>query len=233
MPKIKVIYENNLKGRGLKAAWGFSALIEFNGKKILFDAGGDKEIFTNNLRQLGIKPAELDFISISHKHWDHIAGLSSVLLPKHRAYLLKSFPDRFKKNVTKRGAKLFEVVRFKKIMPDVYTTGALPGKVEEQSLIIDSGKGLVIVTGCSHPGIVNIVRFAQQKLGEKIRLVLGGFHLYQSSALQIRQIIKDLKSLGVKKIAPCHCTGKKAIRLFQQAFDNDFVEIKACSLSNL
>lgn len=190
--KIKIIYENYLKGRGLKAAWGFSVIIEFNGKTILFDAGGDEKIFINNFEKSGYKSEDIDFVFISHKHWDHIAGLSFII---------------------KAGAKQIKSKKFKKIMTGLYTTGELKGKVPEQSLIMDTAKGLIVVVGCSHPGIVKIVKFVKQKLKKNIYMILGGFHLYQTKIGEIREIARELKKLGIKRMSPCHCTGKKAIKI--------------------
>lgn len=223
--KITILYENDLDKGLLKPAWGFSALIEYKGRKILFDAGGDEKIFINNFESLGIVPEEIDFIFVSHKHWDHIAGLPYVLGPNQKVYFLESFPKSLKNTVLKKGAKLNEVSRFGEIMPGIYATGPLTGKVEEQSLIIDSKRGLIIITGCSHPGIVNIVKLAKDKLKKKIYLVVGGFHLYENNKDEIETIVDKLKSLNIAKIIPCHCTGKKAVKIFQQNFGQDCLKV--------
>jgi len=227
---ITIIYENTTQKKGLKSAWGFSALIEFNGSKILFDTGGDKKKFSYNLGRFKVNPADIDIVVISHKHWDHTSGLPKVLHPGQTVYLLKSFPKYLKKQVVKVGANLVEIVRSREIITKIYTTGALKGKVEEQSLVIDSPKGLIVVTGCSHPGIANIIRFAKQQLKKKVYFVMGGFHLYRTKKAQIQEIVEKMRYLGVAKIAPCHCTGKKAVAVFQKEFKKDFLKVGAGSI---
>ncbi|NQU18030.1 MAG: MBL fold metallo-hydrolase [Candidatus Saganbacteria bacterium] len=208
MPIIQLVYENTSMKKRLKAAWGFSAHIRFRGKNILFDTGGDEEIFTSNMKKLDIDPKDIDLVFISHKHWDHVAGLSLI---------------------KKAGAKHIKASNFGKILPAVYTTGALRGKVPEQSLIIDTFKGLIVITGCSHPGIIKIVKFAKQKLKKDVYMVLGGFHLYQSKIAEIEVIAKELRSLGIKKLAPCHCTGRKALSVFKKEWKKSFIKVDAGS----
>ncbi len=112
-----------------------------------------------------------------------------------------------------------EVSGPRKISPSVYTTGELYGHPKEQSLIIDSKKGVVIITGCAHPGIVNIVKRAKELMRkEKIYLVLGGFHHPPISC------VKEFKKLGVEKVAPSHCTGDTAREAFRKEYKENFIE---------
>jgi 7,8-dihydropterin-6-yl-methyl-4-(beta-D-ribofuranosyl)aminobenzene 5'-phosphate synthase len=191
---------------GIKPEWGFSALIEHNGRNILFDTGGDASILSANMKNMGIDSAGIDHVFISHEHWDHIGGLAAI-------------------KAERIGAE-----KFSELFPGFYTTGMLKGKIDEQSLIIDAGKGLVIITGCSHPGIINIVAKAKEMLSKDVYFVLGGFHLYEMNLEQINNVVGELKSLGVKKVAPCHCTGEKAISVFEKEFKKDFIKIGAGSI---
>jgi len=95
----------------------------------------------------------------------------------------------------------------------------------EQSLVLDTTKGLVVVTGCAHPGIVEIVKKAKQMLNKDVYLVLGGFHLLDLSDSQIQRIIQQFRELGVQKVGASHCTGDRAIQLFKEAYREDFVPI--------
>ena len=111
------------------------------------------------------------------------------------------------------------------IIEQIYSTGEIPGSVPEQALIIDTSRGLVIITGCAHPGIVEMVRQAKQILNKEIYLVMGGFHLGSASYHQVKTIIEDLQSLGVENVGPCHCTGQRSIYQFREAFGDHFIEI--------
>ncbi|MFH1577091.1 MAG: MBL fold metallo-hydrolase [Candidatus Margulisiibacteriota bacterium] len=237
MPVIKIYYDNVSVSKNIKAAWGFSALVKYKGRNILFDAGGNAEVLSANMKKMGSDPKCIEFVVISHKHWDHVDGVSAVLpalpagrQPSQKVYFLKSFSERLKKRAKASGAKLVEIIKFQKIIPGIYTTGEMGKTIKEQSLIIDTPKGLIIVTGCSHPGIVDIVRHSKKKLKKDIYFVIGGFHLKTLRAEQVRRIINELKELGVKRIAPCHCTGEKAISIFQKEFQNDFIKIGVGSI---
>jgi 7,8-dihydropterin-6-yl-methyl-4-(beta-D-ribofuranosyl)aminobenzene 5'-phosphate synthase len=106
----------------------------------------------------------------------------------------------------------------------VYSTGPMGSTTKEQALILDTPTGLVVITGCAHPGIVEIVRAAKQQRGKAVRLLIGGFHLLRQSKARIRVIIDDLKALGVAQVAPSHCTGGAAMALFREAWGTDFVD---------
>lgn len=230
MPMIKIYYDNTSVNKEVKTAWGFSALVKYKGRNLLFDTGGDARILLSNMKTMGSDPKFIWHILISHDHWDHTGGLPKALHADQKVYLLKSFSRGLKDQIKSSGAHVVEVKRFQEIAAGVYTTGELGETIKEQSLIIDTDKGLIIITGCSHPGIVHIVRETKEHFKKEIFLVLGGFHLYDLSGEKIKLIIKKLRSLGVKKIAPCHCTGEKAIPLFQREYQKDFIKVGAGSI---
>jgi len=222
---ITVLYDNTAIDQRGEPDWGFSALIEINNQKILFDTGGDPEILKANFKNLKISLKDIDSIIISHQHWDHVNGLPAVLRPRQKVFLLSSSPQELKNLVLEHKAKLIEINQFQKIFKDVYTTGLLKGKVDEQALVFDLPQGLVLLTGCSHPWIVDIVKRVKNKFQKPINLVLGGFHLYPFPLSKVKSVIGELKSFEVKKIAPCHCTGEKAIRIFEKKFGPGFINV--------
>jgi len=118
---------------------------------------------------------------------------------------------------------LVEVGKPTKICKNVYSTGELGSSIKEESLIIDTNKGLVVITGCAHPGIVNIVKKAKEIHEKDVYLVLGGFHLYGMNAFKIKEIINEIKEEKVKKVAPCHCSGDLARKLFEEAYKDNFI----------
>ena len=222
---MTILYDNNPYDERLKTAWGLSCLVERNDLTLLFDTGGDAPTLLSNMTTLGIDPAEIDIIVLSHIHGDHVGGLSGILATNKATtvYLPRSFPTEFKKQV-KVGARLVEVHEPMAIAEGIYTTGEMGTEIIEQSLILVTKEGSVIITGCAHPGIVSVIAKAKEIAGEKVHLVMGGFHLDGMSKQKINGIIEDFQRLGVEKVAPCHCTGDLARRLLKGAYgDNCFL----------
>ena len=225
--KMTVLYDNYLFTEGTKTAWGFSCFIEGTEKNILFDTGGKGEVLMHNIDKLNVAPESVDIIVISHNHWDHTGGLFTFLEKKSGipVYLPHSFPEEFIDKVKDAKATVVLINEPVEICKDVYSTGEIEGPVNEQSLIVKTNKGLVVVTGCSHPGIVNIIKRAQEIMGEEVYLVFGGFHLMRHSEKEVKEIIRQFRELGVKKCGATHCTGDKQINLFKEAYGNDYIEM--------
>jgi 7,8-dihydropterin-6-yl-methyl-4-(beta-D-ribofuranosyl)aminobenzene 5'-phosphate synthase len=221
---ITILYDNNEYDERLETAWGFSCLVEGPEKTILFDTGGDSPTLMRNVRTLEIDPQVVDAVVISHAHGDHVGGLAGFLEENHTVtvYLPQSFSKGIKDATTRAGAELVEVRGPVEICEHVYSTGELGDRIKEQSLVIETSQGLVVITGCAHPGVVHIVRQAKELTGGEVYLVLGGFHLGGESAAKIAGIVEDFKELGVQKVAPCHCSGDTARRLFEEAYGEDF-----------
>ncbi len=233
---ITVTYDNNPYKQGLETEWGFAAFITGTEKTILFDTGGGR-VLLDNMEKLAIKPDRVDVVVLSHIHGDHTGGLGSFLEKNSDVtiYLPKSFPKKFKDNARNSGAKIIEVKESLQICENVYSTGQLGKWIKEQSLIIRTDKGLVVITGCAHPGIVNIVNTAKALMrvpalrGPKddILLVMGGFHLEWATKGRIEKIISAFKQLGVRYVGPCHCSGQKARSLFEKHFGSNYINIGA------
>jgi 7,8-dihydropterin-6-yl-methyl-4-(beta-D-ribofuranosyl)aminobenzene 5'-phosphate synthase len=224
---MTTLYDNNRFDPRLKTAWGFSCLIRGLEKTILFDTGGDGYTLLGNMRQLGVEPAEIDIVVLSHIHGDHTGGLEGFLERNSRVvvYLPGSFPENFKKAVKSLGGHVEEVVQAKGLFPGAYTTGEIEGGIREQALALNTTEGLVVVTGCAHPGIVSMVRKAREITGEnKVYLVIGGFHLSSESASRLKSILREFRRLSVQKAAPCHCSGDEARKLFKQDYGAGYIE---------
>jgi 7,8-dihydropterin-6-yl-methyl-4-(beta-D-ribofuranosyl)aminobenzene 5'-phosphate synthase len=224
---VTILYDNNRFDPRLKTAWGFSCLVRGWEKTILFDTGGDGTTLLENMKRLGVEPAEIDIVVLSHIHGDHTGGLGAFLKKNSRVvlYLPGSFPENFKKSVMSLGGHVEEVVQAKELFPGAYTTGELGDGIREQALALKTREGLVVITGCAHPGIVSMVRKAREITGEnKVYLVIGGFHLSSESASRLKSILKEFRRLSVQKAAPCHCTGEGAHRLFKQEYGADYIE---------
>lgn len=199
---IVTLYDGYEYDSKLRTGFGFSCLVKIGGKGILFDTGGESQTLLYNMQQLKIKPEEVEIVVLSHSHGDHTGGLRGFL------------------NANGHKAKVYKPRVFNKpteIGPNVYSTGALGRFIKEQALAVKSLRGLIVITGCAHPGVVNIVKKAQE-IEKTIYLVLGGFHLGDG-----RAVIKEFKALGVQKVAPCHCTGDLAIGQFREEYKDDFI----------
>ena len=223
---LTIVYDNLALDARLKTAWGFACLVETGQATVLFDTGGDGSTLMRNLSALGFDPRRIDAIVLSHIHNDHTGGLDALLAVNDRAtvFVPRSFPDEFKTRVSKR-APVIQVREPMTITDHIRTTGELGTAIVEQSLIVETDKGLIVMTGCAHPGIVEIVKRA--KAYGEVYLVMGGFHLADKSAQEIETLIAELKRLGVRQVAPSHCTGEAAIRQFSAAFGADFIQAGA------
>ena len=227
LTELVIVYDNNPFDNRLRTAWGFSCLIRLPAKTILFDTGGDSPTLLHNMRQLQIDPGEVDIVVLSHIHGDHVGGLSGFLEENSAVtvYLPQSFPQSFKDDVKSLGAKVEEVYEARGLFSGVYTTGELGNGTKEQSLIVTTGKGLVIITGCAHPGVANIIRVAKDVVPDgRVYLVIGGFHLAGASSAQIESVIQEFSQLSVENVAPCHCSGDETRRLFKESYREGYLE---------
>jgi 7,8-dihydropterin-6-yl-methyl-4-(beta-D-ribofuranosyl)aminobenzene 5'-phosphate synthase len=227
--KATILYDNTAFAPGTEGDWGFSCLIEGTEKTILFDAGTRPEVFFRNVEVLDVDLSEVDLVVISHEHGDHTGALAQVLEqhPGLTVYHPVSFSDQFVSSVEHTGATSIPVTEPIEIIDDVYSTGEMGVDIEEQSLILRTGDGLVVITGCSHPGIVEVLERTQQILDGKIFMVFGGFHLLRHSDEEAADIIERFRQLGVERCGPTHCTGDRQIAAFQDAYGDNFLTMGA------
>jgi 7,8-dihydropterin-6-yl-methyl-4-(beta-D-ribofuranosyl)aminobenzene 5'-phosphate synthase len=224
---ITVVHDNYPFVEGLTTAWGFSAHIAGARKNILFDTGSDGPLLLENLAKLRIDPAGIDALVLSHAHGDHAGGLTGLLEvnPRVEVYLPESFPARIKDLVRGYGAPVVEAGGPRQICEGVYTTGVLGRRIKEQALAVRTSRGLIVLTGCAHPGVVSMVDGARRLGGEDLLLVMGGFHLEWAMSGKVERIIAAFRAQGVRYVAPTHCSGEKARERFKQHFGRGFVEV--------
>ncbi len=193
--KLQVLYDKNGKNN-FKSGWGFSCFIEVDRKKILFDTGWNGFILLNNMKVAGIDPEEIDMVIISHPHWDHIGGLNHILncTQNPDVYIPKSASENLKAEINNH-TNIIEISKPQKIHENIYTTGELGKKIKEQSLVLLSKKGNIILTGCAHPGLESVIRKSRE-FGN-IHAVIGGFH---DSSVDVLE--------GISLVVPCHCSEK-------------------------
>ncbi len=147
-------------------------------------------------------------VVISHIHGDHLGDLYGFLRknPNVTVLIPVSFPKRIRETITSLGAEYQDIKGAAKIAEHVYTTGILGAAIKEQSLLLDTKNGIVVITGCAHPGIVKIAGTARQILPDRdLHLLIGGFHFGSSSEHNLKSIIEQFRYLKVQKVAPSPC----------------------------
>jgi len=221
--EITVLYNNIPHTPGCVCRWGFACLIRGTEDTILFDTGGDGRVLLQNMDRLDVDTTEIDCVVLSHSHGDHTGGVMALLphLKPVRWYIPADFAAPFRRTLERAGHTVISVTETLEICPAVFSTGELGSGIKEQSLIVETEVGLIVITGCAHPGIVEITATARKLRNRDIHLILGGFHLGSYSEAELARIVGQLQALGVEKVAPSHCTGDKAIRLFADTWKGD------------
>jgi 7,8-dihydropterin-6-yl-methyl-4-(beta-D-ribofuranosyl)aminobenzene 5'-phosphate synthase len=215
----------------VQAHWGFSCLVEGAEKTILFDTGTKASILQANVKNLKVDLSRVDLIVVSHLHGDHAGGLEWVLSQKRDipVFLPAMANDEYIAKVRQWGGRPVPVSKPLEICSKVFSTGEMPADFDpafsEQSLVLQTGKGLLVITGCAHPGILAVVRRAAQVVSGMPRVVLGGFHLLNKKDGEIHAIISEMKAAGVERCGASHCTGDRASELFREAFAERFLPL--------
>jgi 7,8-dihydropterin-6-yl-methyl-4-(beta-D-ribofuranosyl)aminobenzene 5'-phosphate synthase len=253
--RVTILYDAFGSSPKMKKDWGYSVLVEYGGKRILFDTGNNPEIFAQNVKAAGVDLTKLDFVVISHRHLDHTAGLTYLLSvnPKVKIYAPKeafgvfgsSLPSKFyrRQDSLPREMRYFDghpeepltfgtawpTGRFVtvdtrlEVAPGVHLISQVSEAVgtkelRELSLAIETPQGIVVVAGCSHPGIERIVE-AARSIDPRVHMVFGGFHLPAATDNDIERIATALHdTYRVSRVAPGHCTGEPAFYRFKKAW---------------
>jgi 7,8-dihydropterin-6-yl-methyl-4-(beta-D-ribofuranosyl)aminobenzene 5'-phosphate synthase len=258
--RITVLYDAFGKNAAMTKDWGYAVLVEINGKRILFDTGDDPAILAKNVKAKGVDLTKLDFVVLSHRHSDHVSGLSYLLSvnPKVKIYAPKEgfgifgsdLPSKFYRKDEALPAEMRyyggtppEIMKFGTVFPGANiqlidkTTELVPGitlialvsdapgtkELKELSLAINTPDGIVLVVGCSHPGIESIVAEAA-KINPHIHFIAGGFHLVVAQDPAIEKVATTLHdTYKVDYIAPGHCTGEPTFAALQRTFGDHYL----------
>ena len=245
------IYDNQGGPMAEKAIpdWGYSALIEYRGKKILFDGGTSPVILENNAKALGVDFTEVDIIVLSHSHSDHTGGINHVVamnphltvyvpydfgfvsadadadpkLRKGHRWLVAEYRPLQETTKIAEGIHLIHTETphtgvFWEYPP--YEEDSMLFNLKELSLALTTEDGeVVLVVGCSHSGVGEIVKATKKALNAEIALVTGGFHLLPYSREYVADLARSMKEeLKVEQVAMTHCTGDEAIEIFNETF---------------
>jgi len=258
--RITILYDAFGRDPAMRKDWGFAALVEVGGRRILFDTGDDPAAFAGNVRAAGVDLRDLDLVVMSHRHGDHMGGLSHLLSvnPGVRIFAPKeafgvyggSLPGSFYRRDPSLPAELRyfggqppEVMHFGSAWPGARfelidkTTQVAPGvwlvalvsdapgtkELKELSLAVDTPQGIVLVVGCSHPGIEAIVAAAVEAVPKRVRVVVGGMHLVVAQDDAIARVVAALRGGPVDAVAPGHCTGEPTFAALRTAFGDRYL----------
>jgi 7,8-dihydropterin-6-yl-methyl-4-(beta-D-ribofuranosyl)aminobenzene 5'-phosphate synthase len=237
--------------------WGFAALVEVDGYRLLYDTGGRPETVLHNAAEMGIDLSTITDVVLSHHHGDHIAGLLTLrraLRAKNPAALSRAhvasgiFQSRrtpkgiegnpilaWRTEYETGGGQFLEHASATELAPGVWLTGPVPRQFnernwprsrrlvtanglvedslpEDQALVVRTERGLVVLTGCGHAGVGNIMAYAQKlHQGVPVRAVLGGLHLLDADEAQLAWTAGRMRSAGMQYLLGAHCTGIEAL----------------------
>jgi len=220
-PYLRILFDNYPGLPGLTSLWGFAALIRAAGRSILFDTGSNGRVLLKNMAALGLTPASVDLVFLSHAHWDHMGGLDSFLEvnPAATVVVHEGFSKHLIRDLRTLCAELIVIgADPRPLAPGVFSTGMLDSEPPEQAMVINTGGITATVSGCAHPGMECVVEHAIRILGRKVDWAIGGFHLMYADAASIAASIRALQGLGVDYVVPTHCTGDAAKASFQRAY---------------
>ncbi len=229
--QVKILFNSGSIEESLSIGWGVSFLI---GDSVLFDTGEKGPSLLNNTKEMKIDLSLIQDVVISHDHWDHTGGLWDILKQRQdiNVYACPGFSNEFKRKVESSNNHLVENRDFMEISKDIYVTGEIRGEYQggdifEQAVVVDGDKGLTVITGCAHPGIVKILDLVRKEFPARpFYAVFGGFHLMNQHPRNIHSIIDVFKDLGVKKAGPTHCSGTEAENVFREEYGNNFISTK-------
>jgi 7,8-dihydropterin-6-yl-methyl-4-(beta-D-ribofuranosyl)aminobenzene 5'-phosphate synthase len=234
--------------------WGFAALVEADGHRILFDTGAHPDTVLRNGRLLKVDLSNVEEVFISHNHLDHTAGLitlrreysktnpkalskahvaKGIFIPRLSGGRRSNAMIGFRTEYEALGGTFVVHDQATELYPGIWLTGPVPRKYpernwsgsgtldlpgspednlpEDQSLILDTDKGLVLISGCGHAGIINTLEFTRAKVRTApVYAAFGGFHLFAASDETLDWTAGKLSEFGVQNLVGAHCTGIEA-----------------------
>jgi 7,8-dihydropterin-6-yl-methyl-4-(beta-D-ribofuranosyl)aminobenzene 5'-phosphate synthase len=229
--RVKILFDKATKNKKLYTGWGVSFLVN---DSILFDAGENSSWLMRNMEILKVNINKLDAIVISHDHWDHQGGLWGLLQKRKGlpVYACPKFSTEFKNKVIKLKGTLQETKNITMISKDIFVSGEIDGEykgsyISEQALVVKTLKGISIITGCAHPGIITMIEKIKKKFKEDhIYSVIGGFHLIDKDTRIVEMIARRFKEMNIEKVGPTHCSGKTAEDIFKHIYGSDFLSLQ-------
>ncbi len=268
--RVTILYDSFGKSPAITLDWGYAALVEYGGTRILFDTGNNARVFEHNVRALGVDLKNIDFVVISHRHADHTSGINYLLsvnpkvkiyvpdepwglfargvpndfyrkdpdLPAEMRYYGGKPPQILEAGTPWPGGNFVAVPAKTEVAPGVFILAGVshnPGTLElkELSLAIKGPQGVIVIVGCSHPGLEHILEQARS-IDPHVYIVFGGFHYIQKNDVDVQQLAAELHdTLKVDRIAPGHCTGEPEFAALKKAFGEKYQYAGAGTVVNL
>jgi 7,8-dihydropterin-6-yl-methyl-4-(beta-D-ribofuranosyl)aminobenzene 5'-phosphate synthase len=225
---LKVVFDNRTARPGLQTGGGFACAVEGGRKLLLFDTGADAIVLFSNMRRMGLEPADVGTVVISHSHYDHAGGLLSLPMeaPDVEVYLPPDdYPAGSRRHLESCGARPADGSNGQEIAPGAFLIHTTANGMKEQSLVLKTQQNTVLLTGCAHPGIVEVAENTLKTLGVSSLVAVGGFHLRGDDALRFAEIGAKLKEMGVEGVAPAHCTEDTARDTLRSIFGQKYLDI--------
>ena len=258
--RVTILYDSFGKSPALTMDWGFAALVEYGGKRILFDTGNNARIFEHNVKASGVDLGRIDFVVISHRHADHTSGITYLLTvnPKVQIYVPDEpwglFARGVKNDFYRKDPSLPADMRYyggdppeileagtpwpegnfipisqrTEVAPGIFILPGVstsPGTLElkELSLAIKTPRGVILIVGCSHPGVEHIMQEATA-IDPRISILFGGLHQIQKPDPEVERIASVLHDqYKLERVAPGHCTGEPEFAALKRAFGDHYV----------
>ena len=256
--RVTILVDAFSERSDLRKDWGYAALVEHDGKRILFDTGNDSDLFRHNVDILGVDLRNLDFVVISHRHGDHTDGLRYLLelnpdvriyvandeyfggptpqaffrrgvdsLPSHMRYFDGQVPAIVPHGSPWRHANTERIDGTREISPGIRVVanvshGETFRETPEISLSISTPDGQILLVGCSHPWIEQILESVSAG-SEPVRILIGGLHWVMLPEAEVERLTNALRSdWGVRSVAPGHCTGELGFAALRRVFGRQY-----------
>ncbi len=278
--RLTTLIENHPDREGrLACEHGLSVLIEGEGIRILMDTG-QSGAFYKNAADLGVSLADLDYVILSHSHYDHTGGLLRLIREegKPRQVLvgkgffkiayhekaggrMKFIGNNFdRRMLMDLGVPVKEIdedqmdlghgvcihrnfnrnADFEEWNPTFFfleedlscgpsgrcmdSLNYRPDRFSDEMVVtLDTDRGLFLVAGCSHPGIINILTTVEQRTGKKVCGLIGGTHLVEAGEERVRKTIAFFKDRNLDLVGVSHCTGEDNIELLRRELGERFL----------